>query len=134
MKTLKAFALLFVLTALPVSAELVTDPVTGLRTGTITVNGQTYEIGPFADLNEADLSDANLEGADLTEAKLEGADLTPDVTTSGQFINVQRLWTPVNGYSDMSSTSLKVVVVDFGVKKNILRNLADVGISAEVVG
>ncbi|MBB34365.1 MAG: carbamoyl phosphate synthase small subunit [Hirschia sp.] len=64
---------------------------------------------------------------------LEGADLTPDVTTSGQFINAQRLWRPANGYSDMSSTSLKVVVVDFGVKKNILRNLADVGISAEVV-
>ena len=81
MKTLKAFALLFVLTVLPVSAELVTDPETGLRTGTIIVNGAINEIGPgvnlnFADLRDANLSGANLSGADFNEANFMGANLT----------------------------------------------------------
>ncbi len=67
---LNAFALLFVLTVLPVSAELVTDPETGLRTGTITVNGETYTIEP-----NARLWNANLAGADLRNANLSGASL-----------------------------------------------------------
>ena len=76
MKTLKAFALLFVLTVLPVSAELVTDPETGFRTGTTTVNGNTYEIGPGANLIDANLSGADLRRADLSGAILSGADLS----------------------------------------------------------
>ena len=50
------------------------DPDTGLRTGVIEVNGNTYPIGPngpflwFASLNGADLSNANLSGADLNGA------------------------------------------------------------------
>ena len=62
MKTLKAFALLFVLTALPVSAQIGPD-------GTGVVNG--YQIGPDANLTGANLGDANLSDADLN-----GADLT----------------------------------------------------------
>ena len=61
MKTLKAFALLFVLTVLPVSAQLGPD-------GTGVVNG--YQIGPDADLRFADLSGANLSDADLRDANL----------------------------------------------------------------
>ena len=76
MKTLNAFALLFVLTALPVSAELVSDPETGLRTGAITVNGQTYEIGPNAFPRFANLSDADLRRANFDVSNLNGADLT----------------------------------------------------------
>ena len=59
MKTFNAFALPFVLTALPVSAELVNDPETGLRTGTISVNGETYRISPLANLPDANLAGAN---------------------------------------------------------------------------
>ena len=81
MKTLNAFALFFVLTALPVSAELVTDPETGLRTGTITVFDKTYGIGPGvnlegANLRDADLSYVNLNGAFLRDAYFASADLT----------------------------------------------------------
>ena len=73
MKTLKAFALLFVLTALPVAAELVTDPETGLRSGTITVNGNTYEIGPGANLSGADLDNADFSGTNLTDTNFGDA-------------------------------------------------------------
>ena len=67
------------------------DPVTGLRTGLIEVNGKLYDIRhrswvlidgnlsgadlSKADLREADLTGANLIGADLSGANLEEANL-----------------------------------------------------------
>ena len=47
------------------------DPNTGLRTGVIEVNGDTYTIGP-----NANFFNANLRGADLSRADLSDADLT----------------------------------------------------------
>ena len=76
MKSLNNLTLLFVLTALPVSAEVVTDSATGLRTGTITANGKTYVIKPDADLSDADLSGADLSGANLSGANLSGANFS----------------------------------------------------------
>ena len=76
MKTLPALLAVFALSALPAWAELVTDPETGLRTGTLTVNGATYTIQPGADLRRANLSGANLSGADLALTDLRGADLS----------------------------------------------------------
>lgn len=64
---------------------------------------------------------------------LEGADLTVDVTTEAEFRNNQTLWSMDDGYGRLEDAPLKVVVIDFGAKKNILRNLASVGIAAEVV-
>ena len=40
-----------------------------------TINGAEYEIGPRADLRDADLLGANLRGADLLRANLWNADL-----------------------------------------------------------
>ena len=67
MKSLNAFALLFVLTVLPVSAQLGPD-------GTGVVNG--YQIGPGADLEGARLRDANLRDANLSRANLSFAVLS----------------------------------------------------------
>ncbi|MFP6873898.1 MAG: pentapeptide repeat-containing protein, partial [Verrucomicrobiales bacterium] len=67
MKPLNTLALLFVLTTLPVSAEIGPD-------GTGVVNG--YQIGPGADLFSADLTFADLTGADLNGADLTEADLS----------------------------------------------------------
>jgi uncharacterized protein YjbI with pentapeptide repeats/predicted aspartyl protease len=67
MKSLNAFALLFVLTVLPVSAQLGPD-------GTGVVNG--YQIGPGADLEGARLRDANLRDANLRDANLSRANLS----------------------------------------------------------
>ncbi len=58
--------------------EETVDPITGLRTGVIEVNGGTYTIGPvtiipFSDLRGADLSGANLSGAGLRASNLSGA-------------------------------------------------------------
>jgi carbamoyl-phosphate synthase small subunit len=64
---------------------------------------------------------------------LETADLAADVDTEAPFENTQRLWQISGGYSDMADAKHHVVVVDFGVKKNILRNLAQAGIRASIV-
>ena len=78
------------LTAGPLFGQLVQDPDTGLRSGTITANGNTYAIASGTmlaganledanlidvDLSVADLSGANLRGADLSGAELTGANL-----------------------------------------------------------
>ena len=56
MKPLQALLAVFACAALPALGQLVEDPETGLRTGTITVNGQTYPIEPSASLLHARLN------------------------------------------------------------------------------
>jgi carbamoyl-phosphate synthase small subunit len=76
--------------------------------------------------------DALIEAARAWEG-LETADLAADVDTSAEFDNSESLWNPETGYGHLDAPAFHVVVVDFGVKKNILRNLANVGIRATVV-
>lgn len=64
---------------------------------------------------------------------LEAADLAAKVDTDQPFENAQRLWQPASGYSDLDAAVHHVVVVDFGVKKNILRNLAQTGVRTSIV-
>ncbi|MEM6534181.1 MAG: glutamine-hydrolyzing carbamoyl-phosphate synthase small subunit [Pseudomonadota bacterium] len=64
---------------------------------------------------------------------LEAADLAGDVTTPDAFDHGEALWRTDNTFAAPRETPLHVVVVDFGVKKNILRNLANAGIRATVV-
>ena len=82
--------------------------------------------------------DGNIDLDALVEAArgwqgLETADLAADVDTDTPFENAQRLWQVAGGFSDMENADHHVVVVDFGVKKNILRNLAQAGIRTSVV-
>ncbi|WP_273185852.1 glutamine-hydrolyzing carbamoyl-phosphate synthase small subunit [Hyphomonas adhaerens] len=76
--------------------------------------------------------DALIEAARAWEG-LETADLAADVDTGADFENSESLWLPETGYGHLDKPAFHVVVVDFGVKKNILRNLANVGIRATVV-
>ena len=72
---IQAIVTSLVLTAGATLGQLVQDPASGLRTGTITVNGSTYTIGPEADLAGANLAGANLIDVDLSDADLSGANL-----------------------------------------------------------
>jgi len=72
--------LFFILTAIPsfgqgVWIEETVDPVSGLKTGKIEINGDVYEIGRDANLEGANLYNADLEGVNLVGANLEGANL-----------------------------------------------------------
>ncbi|MEO0465622.1 MAG: glutamine-hydrolyzing carbamoyl-phosphate synthase small subunit [Pseudomonadota bacterium] len=64
---------------------------------------------------------------------LENADLAAQMTATDAFPSTQKLWDLNTGYSDLADSAFDVVVVDFGVKTNILRNLASVGARATVV-
>ncbi len=76
--------------------------------------------------------DALIEAARAWEG-LETADLAADVDTGADFENFESLWQPETGYGHLDTPAFHVVVVDFGVKKNILRNLANAGVRATVV-
>ncbi len=76
--------------------------------------------------------DGLIEAARAFEG-LEAADLAAGMTASAPFDNHERLWQLASGFSSLEAGEFHVVVLDFGVKRNILRNLAEVGARATVV-
>ena len=64
---------------------------------------------------------------------LEQADLAANVASEEVFEHAEGLWSLGKGFDEVREAAFHVVVVDFGVKKNILRNLASVGARATVV-
>ena len=64
---------------------------------------------------------------------LETADLAKDVSQAETYEHSEALWSLEDGFADGADPKFHVVVMDFGVKKNILRNLAAVGARATIV-
>ena len=64
---------------------------------------------------------------------VENADLAINVTSGQRFDSTDGLWTLNDGFVDLKNAKYHVVLMDFGVKKNILRNLAGVGAKVTVV-
>ena len=77
----------------------------------------------------------------LAQAKawpgLEGMDLAKDVTTLQSYGWDDGLWTLGQGYAEATDLRAakrpKVVAIDYGIKRNILRNLVDTGCEVTVV-
>jgi carbamoyl-phosphate synthase small subunit len=73
----------------------------------------------------------------LAEARawpgIEGMDLVPDVSTVQRFDWDETTWTLGGGYGRQGSPDYHVVAVDYGIKRNILRLLADAGCRVSVV-
>ena len=67
-------------------------------------------------------------------APMEGLDLVPPVTSRGATAWTQTVWAVKGGYgSRAQGEGLKVVAIDYGVKRNILRLLAEAGCDVTVV-
>ena len=66
-------------------------------------------------------------------AGLAGMDLAQVVSCDKQYDWTQREWVLGHGYRDVVSTKFHVVAYDFGVKRNILRKLAERGCKITVV-
>ena len=67
-------------------------------------------------------------------AGLEGLDLAKDASCLQPFVYDEGLWSWPEGYAEPASTpKYEVVVVDYGVKRNILRALTSVGARVTVV-
>jgi carbamoyl-phosphate synthase small subunit len=64
---------------------------------------------------------------------LVGMDLVPKVTSAQRFSWDETSWQWGKGYGRQTSPEFHVVAVDYGVKRNILRLLADVGCKVTVV-
>ena len=64
---------------------------------------------------------------------LEGMDLAKEVTCRRAYAWDETSWRPGTGYGRMAVPRRRVVVVDYGVKKNILRSLAGLGCRVTVV-
>jgi carbamoyl-phosphate synthase small subunit len=64
---------------------------------------------------------------------LAGMDLATAVTCDKQYDWTQREWKLGQGYRDVTDTKFHVVAYDFGVKRNILRMLAERGCRITVV-
>jgi carbamoyl-phosphate synthase small subunit len=73
----------------------------------------------------------------LAEAKawpgIDGMDLVPAVTTTQRFDWDQTSWTLGAGYGTRGEARYRVVAVDYGIKRNILRLLSDSGCAVTVV-
>ncbi len=82
---------------------------------------------------DGDIDTAALIKAAQAWAGLESADLAASVDVDAATDHSERLWDLGTGFSNLNDSEKHVVVVDFGVKKNILRNLAEVGARATVV-
>jgi carbamoyl-phosphate synthase small subunit len=79
-----------------------------------------------------------IDGKALIEAArnwkgVENADLAINVTTGQRFDSSDGLWTLGHGFQHLDKPKFHVVLMDFGVKKNILRNLSAVGANVTVV-
>jgi len=66
-------------------------------------------------------------------AGLAGMDLAQVVSCEKSYMWSQREWDLTSGYADVQQTRYHVVAYDFGVKRNILRKLAERGCKVTVV-
>lgn len=77
------------------------------------------------------------EAALIAKAKawqgVEGCDLARDVTTGLTFTHTETAWKWDEGYGQNNNQGPHVVVIDYGVKRNILRLLASEGARITVV-
>jgi len=79
-----------------------------------------------------------LDGAALVKAArdwkgVENADLAINVSSGQRFESTDGLWSIADGFHKFGAQKSHVVLIDFGVKKNILRNLSAVGAKVTIV-
>ncbi|MGR6872477.1 glutamine-hydrolyzing carbamoyl-phosphate synthase small subunit [Pseudomonas sp. HK3] len=84
-----------------------------------------------------DIDEARALEAAKSFAGLKGMDLAKEVTTDKSYPWKEGSWQlgrePSKGHEDVTDTPFKVVAYDYGVKRNILRMLADRGCDLTVV-
>jgi len=74
-----------------------------------------------------------LKGRAAAIPSMDGLDLVPGVTSAQRYDWDETTWTLGEGYGRQTNPVRKVVALDFGVKRNILRLLADAGCAVTVV-
>jgi carbamoyl-phosphate synthase small subunit len=94
-------------------------------------NGMPH--GALAHAKEAALDFAALAEMARAFPGLVGLDLAKDVTSQQAWKWREQPWVWNEGYSEQTNPSWRVVVIDYGVKRNILRMLAGLGADVTIV-
>jgi carbamoyl-phosphate synthase small subunit len=76
---------------------------------------------------------ADLKAKAAAWSGLEGLDLALEVTNPQSYDWAETAWKWGKGYGKQDSPRYKVVAIDFGIKRNILRLLADLGCDVSVL-
>jgi carbamoyl-phosphate synthase small subunit len=76
---------------------------------------------------------ADLKAKAAAWSGLVGLDLVPQVTTAQRFDWEETVWAQEGGYGRLGTPKYKVVAIDYGIKRNILRLLAEAGCAVTVV-
>jgi len=100
-------------------------------TKAIRENGMPHGVIAHSPTGEFDL-DALIARAKAWSG-LEGLDLAKDATTRQTFVWDEQLWEWPDAYGTLTEPKYEVVVLDYGIKRNILRSLASIGARATVV-
>ncbi|MBW2493413.1 MAG: glutamine-hydrolyzing carbamoyl-phosphate synthase small subunit [Deltaproteobacteria bacterium] len=85
---------------------------------------------------DPDADEADLAARAKAEPGLDGRDLVADVSCSEPYVWDEGLWRGVSGQvprADRPTPAYRVVAYDFGVKRNILRQLVEHGFDVTVV-
>ena len=65
---------------------------------------------------------------------LNGMDLAKEVSTKKKFLwNGYKTWTKENGYKRNNKKNFKIVAIDYGIKKNILRYFSNFNCNVQIV-
>ena len=64
---------------------------------------------------------------------IDGMDLVPDVTSAQRSHWDETVWNADTGFGHLSAPRFRVVAIDYGIKRNILRLLANIGCAVTVV-
>jgi carbamoyl-phosphate synthase small subunit len=100
-------------------------------TALIRENGMPNAVIAHAEDGVFDLAAIKAEAA--AWPGLEGMDLVPDVTATQRYSWDETTWKWGEGHGHQLAPKYKVVAIDFGVKRNILRLLADAGAEVTVL-
>ncbi len=111
----------------------ITSVDTRALTAHIRDNGAQNCVIAFANsVDEIDIDKLNDKLKSLPSMK--GLELAKNVSVKESYKWTQGNWNqPNNAYNEKSGNKYKVIALDFGIKKNILRNLAEAGCDLTVV-
>jgi carbamoyl-phosphate synthase small subunit len=94
-------------------------------------NGMPNAVIAHAPDGQLDIAALKARAADWPG--LVGMDLVPSVTRTQRATWDETRWQPEIGYGQLTEPKYHVVAIDYGVKRNILRLLADLGCAVTIV-
>ncbi len=100
-------------------------------TALIRESGMPNAVIAHDETGEFDLDDLKREAREWSG--IEGADLAAAVTCQANYAWDETSWRWGEGYGVRGKSEFKVVAIDYGAKRNILRCLADVGCDITIV-